>query len=127
LGCPTIDCDRGFTLVAHSGACCPVCTPDAEACSSGQAGYSQLRQQLLKQAGALACVKTSDCTALAGDAFCGGQCLAIPVGVAAAPAIQAQLATWAKAQCSTCTPTFPGCNAMLKLSCVAGECALAAP
>jgi hypothetical protein len=109
-------------LQQQPDACCPTCVPD-DSCTQGQQGYDTLRTKLLTQPGAVACKVDKDCALLAGDAYCGDECSNIPVNAAAAQSINSALSSFAKNNCSTCTPIYPPCAAPLPPACVQGQCA----
>ena len=118
---PAIDCAVGYKLSQQAGSCCPTCVPDSS-CTMGQQGYSSLRQKLLAEPGATACMVSNDCTLLASNFYCGDQCAQIPVSVATAQSIERELSGYAKNNCSTCSPIYPPCAVPQPLTCVRNEC-----
>jgi hypothetical protein len=121
VDCATPDCAVGYVAQQEPDACCPVCVP-ATACTKGQQGYNTLRSTLLAQPGAMACKVDKDCALLASNPYCGDVCTYLPANAAATPSINAQLSSFAKENCSTCTPIYPPCAAPLPAVCVQGQC-----
>lgn len=119
--CPPSHCANGYVALQEPNTCCPVCVPGSE-CSAGQERYQGLRSDLLSQPGAVACKVDQDCTLLAGNAYCGDACSDVPVNAAAAPTILGQLSSFAKQNCSTCSPVYPPCAAPLPPVCTQGAC-----
>jgi hypothetical protein len=114
-GCPS-DCGTGYRLEQKPGECCPSCVPN-NACTEGQQSYDTLRQKLISQPGAVACKVDKDCALLSGNAYCGDECLQMPVNAAAASSIESELDAYAAKNCSTCTPVYPPCAASLPPFC----------
>ena len=127
-GCAAVDCALpkcapGYMLEQEPDACCPTCVPN-NACTTGQQSYDTLRTKLLSQPGAIACKVAQDCALLGSNAYCGDECSHIPVNAAAAQSINGELSTFAKNNCSTCTPIYPPCAAPPPPACVQGQCVI---
>jgi len=126
-GCAAVDCafpncPPGYTVQQQPDACCQHCVPDS-ACTKGQQGYETLRSQLLAQPGAVACKVDKDCALLGGNAYCGAACSQTPVNAAAAQSIDTELESYAKDNCSSCTPLLPPCVSPQQPVCLQGQCA----
>jgi hypothetical protein len=113
----------GYTQEQKPGECCPSCVPN-DTCTAGRQSYDTLRQQLISQPGAVACKVDKDCALLPGDAYCGDECLQMPVNAAAAQSIDTQLREYAAKNCSTCTPIEASCSTPLPPACVDGQCVI---
>ena len=127
-GCDLVECAQpkcapGYMLQQQPDACCPTCVPN-DACTKGQQSYDMLRTKLLSQPGAVACKVANDCALLGSNAYCGDECSQVPVNAAAAQSIDGELSSFAKNNCSTCTPIYPPCAAPLPPACVQGRCAI---
>jgi len=121
VACSVIACGPGMKIAQQPGQCCPTCVA-ANACDTGEMGYRTLRTQLLASPGAIACQTAKDCVELAEHPFCGDVCSSIPVNASQEASIDAQLTSWDKANCSTCTPIYPPCAAPSPPLCDHSQC-----
>ncbi|MEO7034213.1 MAG: hypothetical protein ABI335_10360 [Polyangiaceae bacterium] len=124
VACPDLACAIGYGPVIEPGDCCRTCVPNHDACGAGQKGYGALRDDLLSQPGATACVKDSDCATIGGFAKCGDVCSLPAVNASLAPDIMSQLTLWATDYCATCTAMDPPCAVPPTPFCEGGQCQL---